>query len=162
MKDGRVRAGTAKISVRIADGSLKRVGELVLGSLEVLHPAVEVGAEIIIDLHGQFDGLVFERQVTFFATGDEGHDVYISAVGPGARAEPKTGRLFSKTRYSGFEFGVLAMAVTTQQGTRVTSRSGPLIEHDPGDGVARADSAPTIKYTSGVPLVAHRPGADVY
>lgn len=136
VKDGRVRAGTAKVSVRAADGSLTRVGELVLGSLDVLHPAVEVGDEIIVDLRGQFDGQVYERQVTFIATGDEDHDVYISAVGPGARAEPKTGRLFKKTHYSGFEFGVLAMAVTTEQGTRVTGRSAPLIEHDPGDGVA--------------------------
>jgi hypothetical protein len=135
VKDGRARAGTATICVRTADGSLKQVGELVLGSLDVLHPAVEVGAEIVVDLHGLFDGQVYERQVTFVATGDEVHDVCISAVGPGARAEPKTGRLFKKTHYSGFEFGVLAMAVTTEQGTRVMGRSGPLIEHDPGDGV---------------------------
>jgi hypothetical protein len=135
VKDGLVRAGTATISVRTVDGSLKQVGELVLGGLGVLHPAVEVGAEIVVDLHGQFDGQVYERQVTFVATGDEDHDVYISAVGPGARAEPKTGRLFKKTHYSGFEFGVLAMAVTTDQGTRVTGRSAPLFKHDPGDGV---------------------------
>lgn len=135
VQDGRVRAGTATISVRAADGSLKQVGELILGHLDVLHPDVDVGAELVVNLHGRFDGQVYERQVTFVATGDEVRDVYISAVGPGARAEPKTGRLFKKTRYSGFEFGVLAMAVTTEQGTRVTGRSGPLIEHDPVDGI---------------------------
>jgi hypothetical protein len=135
VKDGLVRKGTATISVRSGDGSLKQAGELVLGNLGVLHPAVEVGAEIVVDLHGQFDGQLYKRQVTFIATGDEVQDVYISAVGPGARAEPKTGRLFKKTHYSGFEFGVLAMAVTTEQGTCVTGRSAPIFKHDPGDGV---------------------------
>lgn len=135
VQDGRVRSGTATIYVRTTDGSLKQVGELVLGRLDVLHPDVEVGAELVVDLRGQFDGQVYERQVTFVATGDEVRDVYISAVGPGARAEPKTGRLFKKTRYSGFEFGVLAMAVTTEQGTRATGSSSPLIEHDPRDGI---------------------------
>ncbi len=135
VQDGRVRAGTATVYVRAADGSLEQIGELVLGSLEVLAPDVEVGAEIVVDLHGQFDGQAYERRVTFVATGDERHDAYISAVGPGAHAEPRAGRLFKKTHYSGFEFGVLALAATTEQGTRVTGRPGPLIEHDPEDGI---------------------------
>jgi hypothetical protein len=77
--------------------------------------------------------------VTFIASGDENSDVFVSAVGPGAHAEPKAG-LFKRTRYSGFEFGVLVMAATTEQGTRISGTSGPLVEHGPGDGVAAASA----------------------
>lgn len=134
VKDGRVREGTATVSVREADGSLRRVGEFTMVDLGVVQPTVEVGAEIVVNLRGRFDDRAYEREVTFTATGDE-DDVYVSAIGPGARAEPPTGRLFKRTHYSGFEFGVLAMAATTEQGTRVPPRSGALFPHGPGDGV---------------------------
>lgn len=135
VKDGRIREGSATVSVRQADGSLKPAGEVTLGDLGVLKPDVEVGGELVIDLRARFGSAVFNRRVSFIASGDESNDVFVSAVGPGAHAEPKTG-LFKRTRYSGFEFGVLVMAATTEQGTRVSSTSGPLVDHGPGDGVA--------------------------
>jgi hypothetical protein len=111
------------------------VWPIALGDLGVLKPAVEVGGELVIELRARFESAVFNRRVSFIASGDESSDVFVSAVGPGAHAEPKTG-LFKRTRYSGFEFGVLVMAATTEQGTRVSSTSGPLVDHGPGDGVA--------------------------
>lgn len=135
VKDGKVREGLATILVRQADGTLKSAGEVTLGDLGVLRPDVEEGGEFIVELRARFESQIFDRRVTFIASGDESNDVFVSAVGPGAHAEPKAG-LFKRTRYSGFEFGVLVMAATTEQGTRVSRTSGPLVEHGPGDGVA--------------------------
>lgn len=136
-KDGRIREGSATVLVRQPDGSLKPAGEITLGDLRVLHPDVEVGGEIIVELRARFDSEIFHRRVTFTASGDEGGDVFVSAVGPGAHAEPKAG-MFRRTRYSGFEFGVQVMAATTGQGSRVGRTSGPLVDHEPGDGVPAA------------------------
>ncbi|WP_461190063.1 hypothetical protein [Arthrobacter sp. Z4-13] len=136
MKDGKVREGHARIWVRQADGTLKVAGEVSMGGLGVLHPDVEVGGKFVIELRARFESEIFERRVAFTASGDE-NDVFVSAVGPGAHAEPKVG-LLKRTRYSGFEFGVLVMAATTEQGTRISGTSGPLVEHGPGDGVADA------------------------
>ncbi|MFC9771579.1 MULTISPECIES: hypothetical protein [unclassified Pseudarthrobacter] len=135
VKDGKVREGRATILVRQADGTLKHAGEVSLGDLRILRPDVEVGGEFVVELRARFESEIFDRRVTFTASGDESSDVFVSAVGPGARAEPKAG-LFKRTRYSGFEFGVLVMAATTEQGTRVSRTSGPLVEHGPDDGVA--------------------------
>jgi hypothetical protein len=140
VKDGQVREGSATILTRQPDGTLKPAGEITLGNLSVLHPDVEVGGEFVIELRARFESEVFNRRVTFVASGDETRDVFVSAVGPGAHAEPKAG-LLRRTRYSGFEFGVLVMAATTEQGTRMSDRSGPLVEHGPGDGVAAAPAA---------------------
>lgn len=139
VKDGKVREGRATILVRQADGTLKPAGEVTLGDLGVLHPDVEVGGEFIVELYARFESEIFDRRVTFIASGDENSDVFVSAVGPGAHAEPKAG-LFRRTRYSGFEFGVLVMAATTEQGTRISGASGPLVEHGPGDGVVAASA----------------------
>ena len=73
------------------------------------------------------------QTVTFTATANE-QDVCVSAIGPGASAERGTG-LFKKTRYSGFVFGVLVMAATTEEGTDVSGQRGALVEHGPNDGV---------------------------
>ncbi|WP_314212585.1 hypothetical protein [Pseudarthrobacter equi] len=135
VNDGKVREGLATMLVRQADGTLTSAGEVTLGDLGVLRPDVEVGDEFIVELRARFDSQIFDRRVTFIASGDESNDVFVSAVGPGAHAEPKAG-LFKRMRYSGFEFGVLVMAATTKQGTRVSRTSGPLVEHGPGDGVA--------------------------
>ena len=140
VKDGKVREGSATILVRQTDGTLKPAGEVALGDLGVLHPDLEVGGEFVVELRARFDSEIFERRVTFIASGDENSDVFVSAIGPGAQAEPKAG-LFKRTRYSGFEFGVLVMAATTEQGTRISGEPGPLIDHGPSDGVAAA-SAP--------------------
>ncbi|WP_045731285.1 hypothetical protein [Pseudarthrobacter chlorophenolicus] len=140
VKDGKIREGRAVISVRQADGTLKPSGEVNLGNFSVLRPDVEVGDELVIELRARFDSAIFERRVTFIASGDESNDVFVSAVGPGAHAEPKAG-VFRRTRYSGFEFGVLVMGATTEQGTRVSSTSGPLVDHGPGDGVAAPSSS---------------------
>ena len=140
VKDGKVREGSATILTRQADGTLKPAGEITLGNLSVLHPDVEVGGEFVIELRARFESEIFDRRVTFIASGDETRNVFVSAVGPGAHAEPKAG-LFKRTRYSGFEFGVLVMAATTEQGTRISDTSGPLVEHGPGDGVATAPAA---------------------
>ena len=137
-KDGKVREGHAKVLVRQADGTLKTAGEVALGDLSVLHPDVEVGGEFVVELRARFESEIFERRVTFIASGDEASDVFVSAIGPGAHAEPKAG-LFKRTRYSGFEFGVLVMAATTEQGTRMNT-SGPLVKHGPGDDVAAASA----------------------
>jgi len=139
-KDGRVREGSATILVRQADGTLKPSGEVVLGNLGVLHPDVEVGGEFVIELRARFDSETFHRQVTFVASGDEASDVFVSAVGPGAHAEPKAG-LLRRRRYSGFEFGVMVTGATTEQGTRIRDVLGPLIEHGPTDGVGASASA---------------------
>ncbi|ASD21741.1 hypothetical protein B7495_06220 [Cryobacterium sp. LW097] len=101
---------------------------------------MEVGGEFVIELRARFESEIFDRRVTFVASGDETRDIFVSAVGPGAHAEPKAG-LLRRTRYSGFEFGVLVGAATTEQGTRISDRSGPLVEHGPGDGVAVAPAA---------------------
>ena len=138
-KDGKIREGRATVLVRQSDGTLKPAGEVSLGDGSVLHPDVEVGGEFVIELLARFESEIFERRVTFIASGDEANDVFVSAVGPGAQAEPKAGR-FKRIRYSGFEFGVLAMAATTEQGTRLSGSSGPLIKHGPGDGVAAASA----------------------
>lgn len=135
VKDGKVREGRAEILIRQADGTLKPAGEVTLGDLGALHPDVEIGGEFVVELRARFESEIFERRVTFIASGDEENDVFVSAIGPGAHAEPKAG-LFRRTRYSGFEFGVLVMAATTEQGTRMNGTSGPLVEHGPGDGVA--------------------------
>ena len=134
-KDGRVREGRAAVLVRQPDGTLKPAGEVSLGDGRVMHPDVEVGGEFVVELRARFDSEIYERRVTFIASGDEDKDVFVSAIGPGAHAEPKAG-LFKRTRYSGFEFGVLVMAATAEQGTRLSGTSGPLIKHGPGDGVA--------------------------
>ena len=139
MKDGKVREGRATILVRQPDGTLKTAGEVSLGDGSVMHPDVEVGGEFVVELRARFEAEIFERRVTFVATGDEDNDVFVSAIGPGGYAEPERGR-FRRTRYSGFEFGVLVMAATTEQGTRLNKMSGPLIKHDPGDGVAAASA----------------------
>lgn len=133
VEDGRVREGTATFFVRRDGGRLEQVGELSLGDLDVLHPALPVGGELVVDLRAHYDGRVFRRQVTFVATGAEDDD-YVSAIGPGAAAETIKGRFRTRTRYAGFEFGVLVMGATTQQGTRATGH-GALIPHGPGDGV---------------------------
>ena len=125
VKDGKVREGRATISVRQADGTLKSAGEVAFGDLGVLHLDVEAGGEFVIELRARFESEIFDRRVTFIASGDENSDVFVSAVGPGAHAEPKAG-LFRRTRYSGFEFGVLVMGATTEQGTRISSTLGPL------------------------------------
>ena len=138
-KDGKVREGRATILVRQPDGMLKPAGEVFLGDGSVIHPDVEVGREFVVELHARFETEIFERQVTFVATGDEANDVFVSAIGPGGYAEPKRGR-FNRTRYSGFEFGVLVMAAITEQGTRLNKMSGPLVKHGPGDGVAAASA----------------------
>jgi hypothetical protein len=139
-KDGKVREGSATILTRQPDGTLKPAGEITMGNLSVLHPDVEVGGEFVIELRARFESEIFERRVTFVASGDETRDVFVSAVGPGGHAEPKAG-LLRRARYSGFEFGVLVMGATTEQGTRLSATSGPLIEHGPGDGVAAAPAA---------------------
>lgn len=126
VKDGKVREGRATILVRQADGTLRSAGEVTLGDLGVLRPDVEVGGEFIVELRARFESEIFDRRVTFIASGDESNDVFVSAVGPGAHAEPKAG-LFKRMRYSGFEFGVLVMAATTEQGTRVSRTSGPVM-----------------------------------
>ncbi|MCQ2002198.1 hypothetical protein [Arthrobacter zhaoxinii] len=134
-KDGKVREGRATILVRQSDGTLKPAGEVALGDGSVLHPDVEVGGEFIVELRARFESQIFERRVTFIASGDEASDIFVSAIGPGGHAEPKAG-LFKRARYSGFEFGVLVMAAMTEQGTRLTGTSDPLVKHGPGDGVA--------------------------
>lgn len=78
----------------------------------MLHPEVQVGAEFIIELHARFESEVFERRVTFIATGDEANDVFVSAIGQGAHAEQRAG-LFKRLRYSGFEFGVVVLGAAT-------------------------------------------------
>ncbi|HWU20608.1 MAG TPA: hypothetical protein VN088_03725, partial [Nocardioides sp.] len=60
-------------------------------------------------------------------------DVYVSAIGPGATAEKGKG-IFGRTRYAGFEFGVLVMGASTEEGTRCSGPQ-PLKPHGPGDGV---------------------------
>lgn len=139
VKDGKVREGRAAILVRQADGTLKPAGEVSLDDLGVLHPDVEVGGEFVVELRARFESEIFERRVTFIASGDESSDLFVSAIGPGAQPEPKAG-LFKRTRYSGFEFGVLVMAATTEEGTRISGTYGPLVKHGPGDGVAAASA----------------------
>lgn len=78
----------------------------------MLHSEVQVGAEFIIELHARFESEVFERRVTFIATGDEANDVFVSAIGQGAHAEQRAG-LFKRLRYSGFEFGVVVPGAAT-------------------------------------------------
>lgn len=135
VKDGKAREGSIAISIRQPNGELEPAGEIAFGDWDVLHPEVEPGGEFLVEIRAKFDDQTYERRVSFIASGDESADVFVSAVGPGAHAEPGTG-LFKKTRYSGFEFGVLVMAATTEQGTRVRGRSAPLVEHDASDGVA--------------------------
>jgi hypothetical protein len=69
------------------------VWPIALGDLGVLKPAVEVGGELVIELRARFGSAAFNRRVSFIASGDESNDVFVSAVGPGAHAEPKTGLL---------------------------------------------------------------------
>ena len=135
-KDGKVREGHATVLVRQPDGTLKTAGKVALGDLSVLHLEVEVGGEFVVELRARFESEIFERRVTFIASGDEASDNFVSAVGPGAYAEPKAG-LFKRIRYSGFEFGVQVLAATTEQGTPLNG-TGPLVKHGPGDGVAAA------------------------
>lgn len=101
---------------------------------------MKVGEEFVVELRARFDTETFHRRVTFVASGDEASDVFISAVGPGAHAEQKAA-LLRRRRYSGFEFGVMVMGATTEQGTRIGDVLGPLIEHGPTDGVGAAASA---------------------
>lgn len=137
-KDESVREGTATISRVRDDGTHEKVHEITLGDLQVFHPDGVNGDMFVVDIRGVFGGQLFERQVTFTATSNE-NDVYVSAVGPGAVAHPGDGKGWfrKKTRYSGFEFGVLVMGATTGAGTRVVGRSGPLVQHAPTDGVGQ-------------------------
>lgn len=137
VKDDKVREGRATILVRQTDGTLRPVDEVTMNDLWVLHPDVKIGEEFYIDLHARFESRVYDRRVAFTATDNE-HQVFVSAIGLGAQAEPKAGR-FRRRRYSGFEFGMLVMGATTEQGSPVLV-GGPLVEHGPGDGVGAAPS----------------------
>jgi hypothetical protein len=133
VKDGKERSGVATVLRREDDGELTQVGEVELGDFHgVLSIPAPPGQQFLVRLHGEYDGRVYEREVVFTATEDE-DDVYVSAVGPGAHPEKGSG-MFAKTRYSGFEFGVLVIMATTDQGSDAYG-AGSLVDHGPGDGI---------------------------
>lgn len=129
-KDGRPRRGAAVISIR-GDGGVERVGEVVLGpgKDDPVALDVETGTKILIDIRGQFGLEHFHRQVTFVLTGDQ-NALYVAAVGPGAKVERRNG-LLRRRVYSGFEFGVLVMGASTQEGIRVPGPFDGLVDNGP-------------------------------
>lgn len=135
--DGLTREGRARIWAPQDHGASAQVGEVTLGGWDVVPLDLEPGAQFQVELNATFGAQSYSRWVTFTATADESGPAYVAAVGPGA-VEVPSGRRFKKPSYSGFVFGILVLAATTEQGTRCPPGIGALVTHADSDGVGPA------------------------